>query len=107
MTNDLPMSQQLATGFGQWLKRKREDARLTFEQVAERADLTKSYIWNLENAKPHPISGAYPRPRIEKVDAIAKALDVPVSEARLAAGYKPDETPETEEGQKLLAYFNQ
>ncbi|MDZ7685292.1 MAG: helix-turn-helix transcriptional regulator [Gammaproteobacteria bacterium] len=41
----------------------------TLDELAERAESSKSYIWELENKNP-------PRPSADKLAKIAKALDV-------------------------------
>src|ERR1700730_844835 len=79
--------------FPDWLSEKRKEAGLTQAELAERAGASKQYISNLERNAPHPETGAHPRPKVEIVDAIARALGAPVHQARLAAGYAaPDET---------------
>jgi transcriptional regulator with XRE-family HTH domain len=79
--------------FPDWLQEKRKEAGLTQAELAERAGASKQYISNLERNAPHPETGAHPRPKVEIVDAIARALGAPLHQARLAAGYAaPDET---------------
>ncbi len=76
-------------GFGKWLFDRRKAARLTQGQVAERAGISISYVSTLERSERHHLTNAPPRPAIEVVEAIAKALDAPLDEARLVAGYAP------------------
>lgn len=71
--------------FGAWLLEQRKIAGLTQAELARRARVSKNYISALENMKPHTVTGALPQPRIEKVDAIAKALGVSVEDARMTA----------------------
>lgn len=73
--------------FGKWLIEKRLDAKLTQVQLAERAGISPNYVSALERDEPNARDGSPRRPRVEKVDRIAKALGVPLSDARLAAGY--------------------
>lgn len=68
---------------------KRNDARLTQVQLAERVGISANYISALERDEPNARDGSPRRPRIDKIDRIAKALDCPLDEARLAAGYAP------------------
>jgi transcriptional regulator with XRE-family HTH domain len=75
--------------FGQWLFEKRREAGLTQPQLAESAGTSKQYVSNLERDAPHPLTGALPRPKVEIVDALARALGAPIAEARLSAGYAP------------------
>ncbi len=55
--------------FGEKIRDLRKEAKLTLEQLADRTESSKSYIWELENKNP-------PRPSAEKIDRIAKALGV-------------------------------
>ena len=59
----------MTTVLGGRLRRLRTDKRLTLEKLAELAQCSKSYLWELEN---RPAS----RPAAEKIIAIAKVLDV-------------------------------
>jgi transcriptional regulator with XRE-family HTH domain len=61
------MNQQIGTR----IRALRRDRELTLDQLAERAGLSKSYLWELENKDP-------PRPSAEKLAGIAKALEVTV-----------------------------
>lgn len=74
--------------FGQWLSEKRNEARLTQEQLAKRAGISANYVSALERDEPNARDGSPRRPRIEKVERIAKALSVDPNEALDAAGYK-------------------
>jgi len=80
------MSDQAAK-FGERLRLWRKDAGLTQEELAKRIGKTKSHISNIERAQPHPESGAPPRPSLEVVDKLARALGRTVTEMREAAGY--------------------
>jgi transcriptional regulator with XRE-family HTH domain len=53
------------------IKALRKKAKLTLDQLAEQAGLSKSYLWELENRD-------LPRPSGEKLSGLAKALDVTV-----------------------------
>jgi transcriptional regulator with XRE-family HTH domain len=55
--------------FGEKIRSLRKKAGLTLDQLAERTDSSKSYIWELENKNP-------PRPSADKITRIAAALDV-------------------------------
>jgi transcriptional regulator with XRE-family HTH domain len=61
----------MADTFGTRIKELRTKKGLTLEHLAQETGSAKSYIWELENKKP-------PRPSVEKLSAIAKALDVTV-----------------------------
>ncbi|RTM14416.1 MAG: XRE family transcriptional regulator [Nevskiaceae bacterium] len=53
------------------IKTLRKKGKLTLDQLAEQAGLSKSYLWELENRE-------LPRPSAEKLAGLAKALDVTV-----------------------------
>jgi transcriptional regulator with XRE-family HTH domain len=55
--------------FGEKIRTLRKKAGLTLEQLAERTESSKSYVWELENKNP-------PRPSAEKIARIAAALGV-------------------------------
>lgn len=75
--------------FGKWLSEKRMAANLTQPELAKRVGFSASYVSALERDEPNARDGSPRRPRVEKVDKLAKALGVPKDEARLAAGYAP------------------
>ena len=82
--------------FGEWLKGKRLDQRLTLETMAHKTGLSKQYISVLERGQPHALTGKPITPKLETVDKIARALGVPSGEARHAAGYAaPITEPQT------------
>jgi transcriptional regulator with XRE-family HTH domain len=82
--------------FGKWLAAKREAVGMTQPQLAKRAGISVSYVSALERDEPNAKDGSPRRPRIEKVDKIAKALGVLIDDAREAAGYAPlDPKPKT------------
>lgn len=53
---------------GEKIKKLRKDNGLTLDKLAELADSSKSYVWELENKTP-------PRPSAEKLSNIASALN--------------------------------
>lgn len=61
----------MTSTFGKRIYTLRKAAGLTLDQLAERASLSKSYLWELENKNP-------PRPSAEKLSSIATVLDVTV-----------------------------
>lgn len=75
--------------FGRRLARWREAAGLTQGEVARRIGVTPIYIAHLEREAGAAAGSQKMRPMIEVVDAIARALDVPLAEVRCAAGYDP------------------
>lgn len=83
--------------FGDWLRRKRAEARLSGPDLALRSGVSKQYISNLEKNMRQPISNELVQPSREKVDALARGLGVSVAEARLAAGYAPPDRPDDTE----------
>jgi transcriptional regulator with XRE-family HTH domain len=77
------------SAFGQWLRANRVDRRFTVEGLARKAGISKQYLSVLERAPKHPLTGKAVQPSVEIVDRIAKALNIPIDEARIAAGYAP------------------
>lgn len=75
------------SGFGKWLHDKRKAAGLTQGQLAQKAGISTSYVSTLERSERHHLTDAPPQPTTEVVDSIAKALNVAMDDARLAAGY--------------------
>lgn len=61
----------MSTTLGEKIKKRRKELGLTLEQLAERSDSSKSYIWELENKNP-------PRPSAEKLSKIAGQLGVTI-----------------------------
>jgi transcriptional regulator with XRE-family HTH domain len=93
--------------FGLWLIQKRRAAGLTQRELARRVSISKSYVSALERSEKQHLTGQPVRPRLEKVDALAEALGVPVSEARLAAGYAPPDANANAIDQRLLNHFRE
>lgn len=92
--------------FGSWLLRKRKAAGLSLQELADRADLSKGYISNLERNAPHSVSKATPKPSQDTVDRIAAAVGAPVAEARYVAGYAAPQAQVDQNLSRLLFYFN-
>ncbi|WP_316980091.1 helix-turn-helix domain-containing protein [Shumkonia mesophila] len=59
----------MTTALGEKIQKLRKEKGLTLEQLADLADSSKSYIWELENKNP-------PRPSAEKLSKIATQLGV-------------------------------
>ena len=59
----------MATSLGEKIRELRKKKGYTLDQLAERSESSKSYVWELENKDP-------PRPSGEKLALIAEALDV-------------------------------
>lgn len=59
----------MATALGEKIQKLRKEQGLTLEQLADRTESSKSYIWELENKAP-------PRPSAEKLSRIASELGV-------------------------------
>lgn len=62
----------MVTRLGDKLRELRKQRSWTLEQVAEKASLSKSYLWELENRESQ-------RPSAEKLAALADALGVAAS----------------------------
>ncbi|KZD07363.1 helix-turn-helix domain-containing protein [Oceanibaculum pacificum] len=61
----------MPTPLGERIRRLRTQKGYTLDQLAELADSSKSYIWELENKNP-------PRPSAEKLAKIAEQLDTTI-----------------------------
>lgn len=61
----------MSTALGEKIQKLRKEQGLTLDQLAERAESSKSYIWELENKNP-------PRPSAEKLSKIASELGVTI-----------------------------
>ena len=76
--------------FGEWLRKNLNDRGISNAEFARRVDVSGTYIGNLvRDYSPNMTSARAPRPSEAVVAAMAKALEVPLNEARLAAGYAP------------------
>ena len=62
----------MATRLGEKIHELRKQQKLTLDALSEKAGLSKSYIWELENRESQ-------RPSVEKLTALADALGVAVS----------------------------
>lgn len=61
----------MASTVGERLFKLRKQKGLTLEQLANKANCSKSYVWELENRNP-------PRPSAEKLSSLAAALGVTI-----------------------------
>ena len=81
----------MAQSFGAKIRTLRKEKGLTLDQLAERTDSSKSYIWELENKNP-------PRPSAEKIAKIAAELGV-------TSDYLMDEKDQKKETAQDLAFY--
>lgn len=77
--------------FGTWVRTLRKEAKMTQGQLAKRANCSIAYISALELNRPHSVSDVPIQPSRQVVDSIAKALRADIDEARIAAGYLPED----------------
>ena len=82
----------MAQSFGKWLHDWRERAGMKQVELARRLEVSPTYISNLERDISPSAKTGRPQPSRDFVDRLAKALRVPIAEARLAAGYAPPES---------------
>ena len=73
--------------FSKWLVEARQASGFTQPELAKLAKTSKQYISTFERAL--ETGAAVPRPSEALVDRLARALNRPIAEARLAAGYAP------------------
>lgn len=91
--------------FGKWLRETMDIRRVSNAELARRAGVSATYVGKLvRNYSPNMKDERAPRPSEPVVGMIAKALDVPLNEARNAAGYSAidDETKGLFSGYKEL-----
>lgn len=101
------MSSQGIKSFGQWLIEQLDRTGLNQSELADRARVSKNYISTLVNDRPNT-RGELTQPRLDKVERIARALGVPLNEAKIAAGYYVGDQPSlTDRTRRLLSYFDQ
>ena len=89
--NILTNEKLMASEFSKWLKDYRRESGLTLIQLRDAIGnlCTDAYLSRLENDRFAGKKGKPAQPSLEIVDALAKALNRPTDEARLAAGYAP------------------
>ncbi|MGI8542059.1 MAG: helix-turn-helix domain-containing protein [Aridibacter sp.] len=94
--NNLQFLDMNENTFGKWLNEHRTNARLSQQALGDKTGMSKQYISVLERGEPHALTNKPVTPAVDIVDALAKALDRPIDEARLAAGYAGinSQTPE-------------
>jgi transcriptional regulator with XRE-family HTH domain len=83
------------SNFGEHLHQWRKESGLSLRALADKADISPTYIDNLEKNKPHSVTGALPQPSRDVIKRIAAACGVPGDMALRAAGYLPEEKLET------------
>jgi transcriptional regulator with XRE-family HTH domain len=76
-----------AKEFGAWLRQKREELRLSVTELALRAGLSKQYVSLLERGEKHLLTNKPTQPALDKVERLARVLEVDPAEAREIAGY--------------------
>jgi transcriptional regulator with XRE-family HTH domain len=82
---------EMAQTFGEKIRALRKEKGLTLDQLADKTESSKSYIWELENKNP-------PRPSAEKIARIAAALGV-------TSDYLMDEKDQKKESAQDLAFY--
>ena len=70
--------------FGKRLRKLREQRQMTLRYLADRADLSYSFIASLEKGRYNPSR--------ETIFALAAALETDINELLILAGYLPNET---------------
>jgi transcriptional regulator with XRE-family HTH domain len=87
----------MAESVGARIRALRNQKKLTLDQLADQAGLSKSYLWELENKNP-------PRPSGEKLAGIAKSLEVTVD---YLLGSDPEERLETATDKAFFREYHQ
>jgi transcriptional regulator with XRE-family HTH domain len=97
---------QMASPFGQWLRKWRKSRGLTQVQLAQKAGCGQSILSGYERGQKTERGGDYMRPEPEMVERLATALGRPVEEARALAGYNPSPVPVTLKDIDMLMQTN-
>jgi len=82
--------QRNARRFAEQLRHWLNDKGFSQAELARRSGLTPQTIGQYLAQKPHHLTNRLLLPEIDTVDRIARALGVPITEARAAAGYTHD-----------------
>jgi len=83
----IPMTPEQTSHLISQLRRKREEAGLSVNEVARRAKVDPGTAWRIEQ-------GMIPTPRAESLIAIGKVLDIPPADLFATVGWlSPDELP--------------
>jgi transcriptional regulator with XRE-family HTH domain len=77
--------------FGKWVREQRLSRRMTVTECAERAGMTHSQLSRLELCMVRQKDGSPSQPTRKTVEKLAVALNIPLSEALLAARYSSEE----------------
>ena len=93
-SNPFKVKESTMSHFGENLFKWRKEAGLSLRALAEKADLSPTYIDNIEKNKPHSVSGALPSPSRASVVALSRACNVADDIALRAAGYLPNNAEE-------------
>lgn len=75
--------------FSDWLRIQLQDKGWTNAELARRVGVSQTYIGNLVRGYSPNTKSGKARPSVAVVDRMAKALNIPLDEARLVAGYAP------------------
>ena len=70
--------------------------------LAKRAGVSAELVWQLENGRRRSDDAPF-SPKASTVEQVARALDIPVSEALVLAGYKPEHHMSAEPFENALA----
>lgn len=91
--------------FAKWLTDAFTNSKFkSLADLAEKAGTTRSTVSRLAGAKKQGLTGKASRPNIETVDGLARALNRPIEEARIAAGHSPSATLD-EDDKRVMALF--
>ena len=61
--------------FGEWLRDRRKSLNMTQDDLADKADCSKSYISTLERDATHTETGEVVKPSPKMIEALAEALE--------------------------------
>lgn len=92
--------------FGEWLRERLKSREMSNADLARLTGLSPTYIGHLvRDFSPNTKSGKV-RPSEESVTVIASALNAPIDEARLAAGYAPSHEADSHDLDGVFVSFD-
>ena len=99
--------QRNARRFAEQLRHWLNDKGFSQAELARRSGLTPQTIGQYLAQKPHHLTNRLLLPEIDTVDRIARALGIPIAEARAAAGYAHEPLPHLDAAEKFALVFRE
>lgn len=99
--------QKNARRFAEQLRLWLNEKGFTQAELARRSHLTPQTISQYVAKREHHLTGKLILPEIDTVDQIARALGIPIAEARAAAGYAHEPLPQLDAADKFAMVFRE